>query len=252
MILCGGTGGHFFPGLSIASEIRGNGSDVKLLLSGKNAGKQASIAAEHSIESAILANLPAPVGFGGKARFSAAFLGAWLSARKLLKSENPDSILAMGSFTSVPAALAAVSLGVPLHLHDGNAKIGKANRFLSRFARTLLLSYPIVNASSIHCHTALTGMPTRPELNPEQWNKKTKSDAVNEFNARFAADFSADTPTLLIFGGSQGAATFNKKLPEVLRSLNIEKAQIIHLSGTGQSEETRKRYADSPFKRIVM
>ena len=252
IILCGGTGGHFLPGLTIAREIRGNGGDVKLLLSGKNSEKQSETAAFHSIESAILPNLPAPVGFSGKLKFMAVLLGAWLKARRLLKRERPDSVLAMGSFTSLPAALAAVYLGIPLYLHDGNARIGKANRFLSRFASTLFMSYPIVNAAAVKCPTALTGMPTRPELDPKKWKEKTQKDILKEFNAEFATDFVSDAPTLLIFGGSQGAATFNKKMPDIIRELNISGTQIVHLAGHGHAEDTRKRYEGADFKSIVL
>jgi UDP-N-acetylglucosamine--N-acetylmuramyl-(pentapeptide) pyrophosphoryl-undecaprenol N-acetylglucosamine transferase len=192
------------------------------------------------------------VGFAGKLRFSTAFAGALFKARALLRRERPDSVLAMGSFTSLPAALAAVSLKIPLYLHDGNARVGKANRFLSRFARNLFLSYPIVNAAAVHCHTLLTGMPTRPELDPAHWTNKSKGVVFEEFNERFSADFTPEKPTLLIFGGSQGAATFNKKMPEVLRDLDVAEAQVVHLAGAGQAGETEKRYADAPFKRLVI
>lgn len=252
IILCGGTGGHFLPGLTIAREIRGNGGTVKLLLSGKHSAKQSETTAEHSIESAILANLPAPVGVAGKLKFMAVFLGAWLKARRLLKMEQPDSVLAMGSFTSLPAALAAVYLGIPLYLHDGNARIGKANRFLSRFASTLFSSYPIVNAASVKCPTALTGMPIRPELDPKRWKNKSKKEIVGEFNAKFSADFTFDSPILLIFGGSQGAATINKKMPEIIRKLNIPNTQVIHLAGVTHAEETEKRYDGAGVKKVVL
>ena len=252
LILCGGTGGHFHPGLTVAREIRGGGGEARLLLSGKHSEKQVETTAEFDVPSSILPKLPPPIGVAGKFRFAAAFLGAWLAARRMLKDETPDAILAMGSFTSLPAALAAVSLGIPLYLHDGNARIGKANRFLSRFARTLFLSYPPVNASAIHCQTAMTGMPTRPELAPSRWTGKTKEELLNEFNAKFAAEFTPERPTLLIFGGSQGAATFNKKLPELLKELDVENWQIIHLAGFGYAEETAKRYSDSSSQRLVV
>ncbi|NOY74952.1 MAG: UDP-N-acetylglucosamine--N-acetylmuramyl-(pentapeptide) pyrophosphoryl-undecaprenol N-acetylglucosamine transferase [Kiritimatiellaeota bacterium] len=252
IILCGGTGGHFFPGLTIAREIRGNGGEVKLLLSGKNSESQTAVAAEFSVDSEVIASFPAPVGVAGKIRFSLAFLGAWLAARSILRLEKPDSVLAMGSFTSLPASLAAISLKIHLYLHDGNARIGKANRFLSRFANTLFLAYPMINASSVRCPKLVTGMPVRPELDPALWNSKTRKEIVAEFNEVFGADFSADAPTLLIFGGSQGARTFNKRMPDVLRALNRADAQVVHLAGAGNAGEVEKSYGDAPFKRVVI
>jgi UDP-N-acetylglucosamine--N-acetylmuramyl-(pentapeptide) pyrophosphoryl-undecaprenol N-acetylglucosamine transferase len=95
-------------------------------------------------------------------------------------------------------------------------------------------------------------MPTRPELAPEYWMAKRKNEVLQEFNAKFAADFNNENPTLLIFGGSQGAATFNKRMPKVISDLNIKNIQIIHLAGAAHAEETRKRYEKTEFKSVVL
>ena len=158
--------------------------------------------------------------------------------------ERPDSVLAMGSFTSLPAALAAVSLKIPLYLHDGNARIGKANRFLSRFARNLFLSYPAVNAAAVHCPASIVGMPTRPELRPGVWAKKSRKEILGDFNARFDIDFDPEKVTLLIFGGSQGAQAINSAMLEAVERSPIlrESVTITHQTGVDDYERVRRGY----------
>ncbi|UDQ97930.1 UDP-N-acetylglucosamine--N-acetylmuramyl-(pentapeptide) pyrophosphoryl-undecaprenol N-acetylglucosamine transferase [Lentisphaerota bacterium WC36G] len=263
-IACGGTGGHFYPGLSIARYFKKRGGKVILLLSGKHVAKQRLIAKEHGIE-VLICDAPlltknlikVPV-------FTLKMLRNCLMAKKYLKQHEVDAFLAMGSFASVPWAFAARFLNIPVFVHEGNARLGKANRLICRLARCLAMSYPLANKDTCRCESILTGMPIRPELK-ECGRHNTKAYAIKELNREFMVHFAVDVPTLLIFGGSLGAKVFNDTIPEVLKSdffngeinsANInQKAdiiQIIHLTGENHFSATHDAYKQNNFKYLVL
>ena len=263
-IACGGTGGHFYPGLSIARYFKEKGGKVVLLLSGKHVTKQRLIAQEHGIE-VLLCEAPLLTKNIFKLPiFTLKLLKDCLFAKKCLQKYEVDAFLAMGSFASVPWAFAAKLLAVPVFVHEGNARLGKANRLITRLAKCLAKSYPLVNNNSCRCQSVITGMPIRPELKNSS-RAKTKGRAIKELNREFTVNFDSKVPTLLIFGGSLGAKVFNDTIPEVLKGQffngivdkkNItNKAdiiQIIHLTGENHFSATHDAYKQNNFKYLVL
>ncbi len=244
-IVCGGTGGHFYPGLSIAIEFKGKGGHPMLFLSGRNAEEQARTASAQGIDSRILPAQPPPKGLAGRINFIIHSIKGIFSTRSLLKEFSPQALLAMGSFHSAAPAVAARTRGIPVFIHDGNARVGKANLFLSKFSRHMALSFPPVNAEGIKCKWTVTGMPVRQNI--ASCNLK-KAEAISQLNTRLGSDFSTEMPLILVFGGSQGAEGINQKMPEALKMQGDEKFQLIHISGAGNREKLEKAYADSTFK----
>ena len=248
-ITCGGTGGHFYPGLSIAREFRECGGEVELLLSGVNAARQCEIAESFGISAMELPRMPSPKA--SPWGFVAGLAGGFSGARRKLRELRPQLLLGMGSFASLPAILAARSLGIAYALHDGNARIGRANRILSRGSLLLGTGFPPVNGGKIHCPLEVTGMPVRPELRKSVGI--TRQEAIDGLNREFGRHFEPETPIVLIFGGSQGAAVFNTVFPAVLRRMAGEfPLQVLHLAGTKQFDATRARYEDAPFPHLVL
>ena len=247
-ITCGGTGGHFYPGLTIAKEFQNNGGKVHLLLSGVNAEKQAEIAADAGIKAEILPMMPHP--FKNPLKFISGVTGGIAKSVRLFKNQKPDALLGMGSFASIPAIVAAKFSGTPLFLHDGNARIGRANRMFSRFSRVLAVGYPPVNGDRAKCRTFETGMPVRQTLIEKLGI--SKSEAICELNSKFSANLDCETPTILVFGGSQGAAVFNQYFPEAFCNLAGYRFQVLHLTGKGKLEQTRKLYLESKFPYLAV
>ena len=93
-------------------------------------------------------------------------------------------------------------------------------------------------------------MPLRPEL--LRAGRHDKGAAIEQLNARFGSHFSGDLPTLLIFGGSQGAATLNRNFPAALRQLGDADVQVIHLAGPTKLEEVQKAYTGVPFQVLAL
>jgi len=250
-VACGGTGGHFYPGLSVARAAMAQGWGVTLLLSGRAAEAQARLAAARGVAARVLPSLRAPVGLWGKMAFCFRLAGAVRHHRRELRAMDIGVLLAMGSFNSVPSVLAAASLGIPVVLHEGNARIGKANLFLSRWARRLGIAFDPVNAGRLHCPWALTGMPLRPELRqplPE------RAELVARINRLGQASLRDGLPTLLVFGGSQGARTLNQALPTAVRQAAAAGVpfQVIHLAGAASVEAVRQAYAEGAVPALAL
>lgn len=242
VVSCGGTGGHFFPGLSTARSFQESGGKVLLLLSGIHALEQQKIAENAGIRALALPEMPHyrrhPL------RFIRGFFNGCRIARSELHKFAPQAVLGMGSFATLPVMLAAAFEHIPLFVHDGNARIGKANRFFSYRAKFAGCAFPAVNEKSCHCPVVVTGMPLRPEL--RALAQVDKLSAFQSVNREFNTGFSPEKPLILITGGSQGAAVFNTVIPEALKQCSGE-FQVIHLTGKGKAEDAEKGYAGAAF-----
>jgi UDP-N-acetylglucosamine--N-acetylmuramyl-(pentapeptide) pyrophosphoryl-undecaprenol N-acetylglucosamine transferase len=170
-------------------------------------------------------------------------ISAACSAAKLTIDIIIDGIIC-ATFTSAPSAFAALSSKIPLFLHEGNAKLGKANKLFSRWAKCMALGFPLSDSMQCKCPYVLTGMPVRPELLKE---KMEKSSAIKMINQKYSIALDEKLPLILIFGGSQGAAVFNKTVPEALLKLAKDNIQVIHLTGAGKYDEVKKIYSNAPF-----
>ena len=253
VITCGGTGGHFYPGLSIAREQMRRGGKVLLLLSGKNSVAQSAVAEKYDIPCKVLKNMPSPsIKHPLNCwHFVIGLIAGFFKAKKILKAEKPQAVLGMGSFASLPVIWAAKSLRLPIFLHDGNARIGKANRYLSRWAKVLATAFPAVNSDKVRCKCVVSGMPVRPEL---KQNSSSKVDAIKALNENFNGLLEADYFTVLLFGGSQGARKLNNVFGEAMNRLaeKYKNVQLIHLSGDGELKAMADFHAETAYPVLLL
>ncbi len=250
-ITCGGTGGHFYPGLSVARALRAGGGEALLLLSGVNAPRQKEIAESYGVPAVALPRMPSPRGIGTAFAFGFGALGGLGASLRELKRFRPQALLGMGSFTSLPPILAAHLRGIPVFLHDGNARIGKANRFFSSGAKLLATAFPACNADKCRCEVLVTGMPLRPEL--EAAAGISRAEAMAELERLFEVKLESEVPTILVFGGSQGAAIFNAAVPAALKRLQGRRRfQLLHLAGPGKLEATKQAYGEVSFPLLLL
>ncbi len=230
-ITTGGTGGHFFPALCIAREYRARVGPVTMIISGQNSQKYLDIAGRHGVEAVAQYAPPPPKTIFSLAAFPFRLTTAVFRAWKLLKDRRIDLLLGMGGFPSLPPGLAAILRRKPLFLHEGNAVLGRANRFLQRYSRKIMLSLPLNDNSAVKAPVCHTGLPIRPELlrAKENTNRKVDPDLCRH------TGLSSSLPTLLVFGGSQGARFLNQltaafcQLPETVAS--AAHFQLIHFTG---------------------
>jgi len=247
-ISCGGTGGHFYPGLAVASEWQKRGGEVLLLIGGKHAVKQHKTATDAGIDSVIVPAEPLSKNPVKLLKFALAAWRGFRTSCTAFRKFRPDALLTMGSYAGLPPYLAAIYCKIPLFLHDGNARLGKATLKMSRHAAALALSFPSPDTALCKCPAVLTGMPLRPELLAGKTDKET---AVAEINRRWNTGFTPDRFTVLVFGGSLGATAINNRC-RIPANFPPEKIQLIHLSGPGKMEEINEYYRDAAFPHLIL
>ena len=250
IISSGGTGGHFYPGLSIARQFKADGGDVLLLLSGINGQKQCQIAESFGINAISLPKMPSPNSIKNIPYFIWGLaVGFIISVVKML-SYKPNAVIGMGAFTQAPILLAAFFLRKKIFLHDGNVRIGKANRYFSKIALFLGAGFPPDNGDKIACPIENVGMPVRLEI--EKYANISKEEAISKLNEMFNLDFDFNSPVILITGGSQGAQIFNEIIPQALANLQMLDLQVLHLAGKGKTQSALDIYKNVPFKYCVL
>ena len=228
----GGTGGHLIPLLGVVSELgkiclEKGIEKPKFLLITPASGFNQNIS-EAGIQIKTIK--------AGKLRryFS------WENFRDILKIPvgivqslyyvhkfKPNVVFSKGGFASVPPVIASWILRIPIITHESDIVPGLANRIIARFASKILISFSAAEKYFNKNKVVLTGNPIRFDI-----TKGSKENALKFFK------LSPDLPTVLIFGGSQGAQKINEMVLEILPTL-IEKCQIIHQCGDKNYEEIK-------------
>ncbi len=226
LITCGGTGGHFYPGLAIAIEAKGQGMDSVIALSGKSTDKFKKVSEEQGIKSHILTRFSRSVKRWQQPLLMLRVIKDIASCWRLLGKEKPDAVLGMGSFASFGMCFAAVLRRVPLFLHEGNSVVGSSNRFLSRYAHKLFLSFQAVNSGQVKCDSVLTGFPVRQVFIDAAQQNLDRAEACGKIGC------DAGKMVLLVFGGSQGAQSLNSAVLNTLSDFaDKEQLQVFHIAG---------------------
>ena len=198
IVACGGTGGHAFPGLAVAAELKRRGHEVVVWDSGRD------------IESSVMRSWEGPVFSTGARQLSPknafSILASVMRCRREMKRAKPDALLAMGSYSSLPPVLAARMCKVKVFLHEANTVPGKAVEFLSRFADTVAISFDMTARYLKDVKTVRTGLPVR--------------SAITQ-GRRF--DFiPANAFVVFVTGGSQGAHAVNLLMMDAISMLKRE------------------------------
>jgi len=238
-IACGGTGGHLFPGLAVAEQLRQRGCAVTLLVSPKDVD-------QNSVKLACgmaIVTLPAvALQRGRRLAFLRGFGQSWLAARKQFKAAPPHAVLAMGGFTSAPPVLAAKGMGARTFLHESNIIPGRANRWLGRWVDEAFVGFPQAAKRLRTKQTTVTGTPVRPEIRLREAGP-----------CRAALGLDPGRPVVLVMGGSQGATGINdlilSSLPQVAQP--GPRWQWLHLTGPHDFEKVRLAYAKFGLKAVV-
>jgi UDP-N-acetylglucosamine--N-acetylmuramyl-(pentapeptide) pyrophosphoryl-undecaprenol N-acetylglucosamine transferase len=236
-IACGGTGGHLFPGLAVAEQLKQHGCDVALLISPKQVDQQA-VKSAHGME---IFTLPAvALQNGNYFSFAGSFVKSLFAARKIFNKRRPGAVFAMGGFTGAPPVFVAKDMGVKTFLHESNTIPGRANRILSRFVDGAFVGFPEAAARLKTRKVTTTGTPVRPQFQPQ--------DAAK---CRSALGLDPNLPTVLAVGGSQGARGLNEMILSALPLLAGRDWQWLHLAGANDFEKVRVAYAARGFKAVV-
>jgi UDP-N-acetylglucosamine--N-acetylmuramyl-(pentapeptide) pyrophosphoryl-undecaprenol N-acetylglucosamine transferase len=229
ILTTGGTGGHIFPALAVADEIRRQYPGLRLKFVGSLYGPEKELARKTGIP---FEGLPVRgfLGRGLRAVAAGAMLAAAVAkAAGIVRRCKPQIVLGFGGYASLAPMLAAVLLGVPSVLHEQNAVAGASNRLMGRFTRRVCLSWPGTPGFA-RAKCVLTGNPVRADV----------CAAGHETRRR-------PTRRLLVLGGSQGARALNDLLPKILPRLAAAGVEIRHQSGKNDEHATRRAYASAGY-----
>ena len=208
VLMAGGTGGHLFPAMALAQELRRRGHAIHLMTDHRveEYGKGFPAREIHIVPSAT-PSIGNPVRFvlaGLKILWGTAV--AWGKLRQI----SPDAVVGFGGYPTFPPFLAASLSGIPGVLHEQNAVMGRANRALGRFARVIALSFErTARAEPFADKSLLTGNPVRDRV-------KLVVDRP------YPALGAGDAIEVLIFGGSQGARALADIVPLAIAELPAE------------------------------
>lgn len=228
MIMAGGTGGHIFPALAVAEELRARGWSIVWL--GAKAGMEATLVPPRGYRMVWISM--SGVRRNGMLRMLALplrlVIACWQSARAIF-AHRPDVVLGMGGYVSFPGGVMAALLQRPLAIHEQNAVAGLANRVLARFANRVLTGFP--DTFGKRSKALCTGNPVRAEI-----------AAIPVPEARYGAR--SGPLRLTVIGGSLGAQALNETVPQAIALLTgAERPQVSHQTGRQQCAEVQATYA---------
>ena len=208
IIACGGTGGHLFPGIAVAQQLRSMGHHPVLLISQKEVDAEAS-RKYGDLEFHTVQAIAKPSTFSLRMPgFLWKMLRSYLTCRSIIKKEKASVVIGMGGFTSMPPIMAAHYMGLRTYVHDSNAMPGKSNRLTARWCTSVMLGLKEAAKHFPGRVCIVTGTPVRDELN----NLPTQAEA------RERLGLPQDKTIILVTGGSQGARNLNSMLIDAAKA----------------------------------
>jgi UDP-N-acetylglucosamine--N-acetylmuramyl-(pentapeptide) pyrophosphoryl-undecaprenol N-acetylglucosamine transferase len=218
----GGTAGHVEPALAVADALRSAEPRARLTLLGTATGLEARLVPARGYELATVPRVPMPRRPGmALLRLPGRLVGAVRQAGATLDEARADVVVGFGGYVSVPAYLAARRRGIPIVVHEANPLPGMANRLGARFTSFVATSYPNTPLRG----ATLTGIPLRAEI----LTLDRSPAAARAARARYGLD--PHRPTLLVFGGSQGARSLNQVMTAAAHALATAGVQVLHAAG---------------------
>ncbi|MGH9804867.1 MAG: undecaprenyldiphospho-muramoylpentapeptide beta-N-acetylglucosaminyltransferase [Candidatus Acidiferrales bacterium] len=225
MIAGGGTGGHIFPALAVAEELRRRDARNEIVFVGTEQGLEARLvpAAGYQLRTLPAAGLKG-VSAGAKLKSIALLPGSLLRGRRLLREFEPHAVFGVGGYASGATMLAAALGGWPTVLFEPNAEPGLANRLLA----------PFVRAAAVTCEQAAARFGRKAEVTGSPVRAEFFQAAPREHKPPF---------TVLIFGGSRGALAINRAVVDALDALTKSGLALRFVHQTGERDLTSVRMA---------
>lgn len=226
LIAGGGTGGHIYPGIAIATEVRKRQPTAEILFVGTERGLEMKIvpAEGFRLETITISGLK---GRGRLKQLKSLLVVpmSLIEARRILQRFQPSVVVGVGGYSSGPPVLMAALMGIPAMLQEQNALPGLTNRLLARFVRKVATAFGEAE-TYFGRKTVLTGNPVRAEFS--QVPVRTGKEPF----------------TLLVFGGSQGAQPINQSVIESLAILKsqVPDLQVIHQTGERDYPKVKQAY----------
>lgn len=234
VIAAAGTGGHINPGIAIANKIMEKEPNSKIIFIGTARGLENDLVprAGYELKRIDSYGINRKINLENIKRLYKTIKSVG-QAKEILKQFKPDVVIGTGGYICVSVGQAAHKLDIPIILHESNAFPGVAVKILSKKTRKILLGF----------EDAKTRLPNAKELvvtgTPSKINN-TKLTETQKQEKKLEMGLKLELPTILVFGGSQGAKSINEALLGIIENKLNTKYQIVWAAGKGNFENIEK------------
>ncbi|HEY7376352.1 MAG TPA: undecaprenyldiphospho-muramoylpentapeptide beta-N-acetylglucosaminyltransferase [Polyangia bacterium] len=232
LVAGGGTGGHLYPGIAIAEEVKTEtGGEAVFVGTARGLETRLVPAAGFPLELVRVSGLKR-MGLRGLVRGLLRLPGAFLESARILRRHRPDVVLGVGGYASGPLVFAAALLGYPTAIQEQNSQPGFTNRVLGKLVRRVFVAFDDAAARFARRKVRFTGNPVRRTFLERA---ATAAAAPTDEGAR----------AIVILGGSQGSRAVNELASGMVRVLDARGRlpPIIHQTGADQYDEMQVNYA---------
>lgn len=237
ILTTGGTGGHIFPALAVAEELRSRFPDVEFLFVGGEYGPERDIVTRAGIPFVALP-VRGVLGRGFKAVSAlAGLLVSTVRATRIIGDFNPQAVIGFGGYAAFAACLAGKLREKPVAIHEQNSVPGLANKLLGKFADRIFISMPDPQENFLPRKTVLTGNPVRSNIRALRNVSSGQGTACSN---------------LLVVGGSLGAKAVNTAVIAMLPALKRAGIKVHHQTGQADFERVRAAYAEADMSDCVV
>ncbi len=233
----GGSAGHVSPLLALADCLRRRDPSVRITVVGTATGLEQRLVPDRGYPLRVIPKVVFPrKPSAALLALPGALRGAVAGAEAILREEGAEAVVGFGGYVSTPAYLAGRRLRIPLVVHEQNARPGLANRLGARLTDYVATTFPDTKLPHARC----LGMPLRVEV-------ARLDRAALRKEAREAFGLRPDLPTLLVTGGSLGAARLNAAFREASGALAAAGVQVLHVTGLGKDFAVDSQVEGVPY-----
>lgn len=237
-LVAGGTAGHVEPALSVAKWLRNHHPEITCEFVGTNSGIENTLVPAAGFRLRKIRKVPMPRSFSWRTILWPLQLLAALAKTFVIINQS-SVVVGFGGYVSAPAYLVAKMRGIPIVIHEQNAKPGWANRLGAYLTSNLAIAFESARfTDSRWNHAHLVGMPLRESIDEIAIASSEERERIRlDFCQR--TGFHIQAPIVLVFGGSLGAKRINETIAGSLIYFQHEGIQVVHGVGTGNQIPSR-------------
>ena len=229
IIAGGGTGGHIFPAISIADEIKNRSENNEILFVGTKNGLEKDIIPKNGYKIRFI-HSKGIIGKGmfDKLRAISSIFFSIFSSFKIIRDFKPDVVVGVGGYVSGPTMISAYLSFIPTAICEQNYIPGFTNKVLSNFVKKIFVSFGDGKQFFPEKKVVVTGNPVRKNFDMKTYvNSDKNQSSLNIF----------------VLGGSQGATKLNEVVPEAIKKINLKKINVVHQAGKKDESAVAKKYS---------
>lgn len=241
LVTGGGTGGHIYPALALMKRMKEVDPEAEFLYVGTQRGLENTIVPEQgfNFEPLNVEGFKRDLSLKGikyNLKTVQLFLSSIFKAKKIVKRFNPDLAIGTGGYVSAPVCYAASKLNVPTLIHEQNSVVGLTNKFLAKHVSAIAICFEEAREQfeKNKDKVVYTGNPRAQEVADLE-----KTDILTHY------DLDPEKPTVLIFGGSRGAAKINEAVSNAFSMLRSKPYQTLFITGEQHYEAIAEKCADT-------